>query len=246
MQNRPILVIDDDPRACELVDTILADADFQVLSAFDGQSGLELARTTQPAVIILDMMLPGMGGVNTLEVLKRDPVLRRIPVIGITASADLTLTEKAFRAGAQFFLPKPFRAASLLRVVELAVDSARRDTPMLRRRRHPRHPAEVPVWCFVRGAAGTTRGVVGHTSNVSLGGLLLLLPETLEPGTSVRLGLGLPEGSITAKGTVMWQDIEPIGGGKFHHGVQFAGFAEEGGLSKYRHYLSQITANPPS
>ena len=143
MQNRPILVIDDDPRACELVGTILADADFQVLSALDGQSGLELARTTQPAVIILDMMLPGMGGVDILEVLKRDSVLRRIPVIGITASADWKLTEKAFRAGAQFFLPKPFRAASLLRVVELAVDSARRDTPMLRRRRHPRHH---PSW----------------------------------------------------------------------------------------------------
>jgi len=244
VQNRPILVIDDDPQSRELVTAILVEADFEVLAAPDGPSGIELARTARPAVIILDMMMPGMDGINTLQTLKRDPVLKNIPVVAITASSDLTYAEKAFRAGALFFLPKPFRAASLLRVVELAADRAQKDIPMHRRRRHPRHPAEIAIWCFVRGDAGTTRGVVGHTGNVSLGGLSILLPETLTPGTAVRLGLGFPEGPITAKGTVIWHDPQPIGGERFHHGVRLLGFAEDTGLSQYRRYLGQIAASP--
>ncbi len=65
MQTRPILVIDDDSQFCELVTAILEQADFGVLSAPDGLSGLELARTAQPAVIILDMMMPGIDGINS-------------------------------------------------------------------------------------------------------------------------------------------------------------------------------------
>jgi CheY-like chemotaxis protein len=97
MRNRPILIIDDDPQVCELVVDILARADFEVLSAPNGPEGIELARTAQPAVIILDMMMPEMDGLNTLKDLKRDPVLKDIPVVGITASTDLTYTEKVSR-----------------------------------------------------------------------------------------------------------------------------------------------------
>lgn len=245
MKNRPILIIDDDPRICELVIDILTGADFDVISAPTGLEGIELARTAEPAIIILDMMMPGMDGLNTLKGLRQDPALKHIPVIGITASADLTYTEKAFRAGAQFFLPKPFRAASLLRVVELAADTVDRQAPMHRRRRHPRRPASVAVRCFVPGKQDTMRQIKGHTGNVSLGGLLLLLPETLEAGTDLRLALGLPEGPITAKGTVMWQNPQPIGDGRFCHGIQFLGFTQEAGFSQYRNYLSQIAVAPP-
>lgn len=245
MQNRPILIIDDDPRICELVTDILIGADFDVMSAPNGPAGIDVARAAQPAVIILDMMMPDMDGLNALKNLKQDPMLKHIPVIGITASSDLTYTEKAFRTGAQFFLPKPFRAASLLRVVELAADAAQRHTPMQRRRRHPRRKAEVAVRCFVPEEEETIRQVKGHTGNVSLGGLMLLLPETLAPGTAFRLALGLPEGPITAKGAVMWQDPQPAGDGRFRHGVQFLGFTQETGLSHYRNYLSHIAVNPP-
>jgi CheY-like chemotaxis protein len=246
LHNRPILLIDDDPRSRELITAILASADFEVLSVPDGLSGIELARTTNPAVIILDMMMPEMDGVSTLQRLKRDPALKDFPVVGITASMDLTYTQKAFRAGAQFFISKPFRAEMLLRVVELAVDSARHDTPMHRRRRHPRHPAEVAVRCLVREERDRTRELLGRTGNVSLGGLLLLLPKTLAPGTPLQLGLGLPEGSITAKGTVVWRNPKPMGEGKFHHGVRFLGFPTGGGLSQYRRYLSEISMDAPS
>lgn len=246
MRNRPILFIDDDPRAGELVTATLAGADFDVLLAPDGLSGIELARTAMPAVIILDMVMPGMDGISTLQRLKRDPDLKDIPVIGITASPDVKFTEKAFRAGAHCFLTKPFRPESLLCMVELAVDLARRETPMRRRRRHPRHFAEIPVRCVVPKDESRISEVVGRTANVSLGGLLLLLPKTVAPGTSVQLGLGLPDGPITAKGTVVWQHPQPMGEGRFHHGVQLQGFGEEWGLSHYRRYIDQLSGTAHS
>jgi CheY-like chemotaxis protein len=246
MRNRPILFIDDDPRSRELVTAILSGADFEVLSAPDGLSGIELAGTAKPAAIILDMMMPGIDGISTLQRLKADPDLKDIPVIGITASMDVKYTEKAFEAGAQCFLAKPFRPESLLCMVELAVDTARRDTPMQRRRRHPRHPAEVSVRCLVRDGENRNREVLGRTENVSLGGFLLVLPKTVAPGTSVQLGLALPRGIITAKGTVVWRNPEPMGEDQFHHGIRLMGFTENGGLSNYSRYIGQISATATS
>ncbi|MGH7405570.1 MAG: response regulator, partial [Candidatus Methylomirabilales bacterium] len=122
MRNRPILVVDGDPQSRKLVTAALTEADFEVLSAPDGSTGIELARRVQPAVIILDILTSTTDGMDTLHGLKGDPGLKGIPVVAITASSDLTCADKAFRAGAQFFLPKPFRAASLLGLVELAAD----------------------------------------------------------------------------------------------------------------------------
>lgn len=242
MQKRPILIIDDDPSLCETAAAMLVDAGFEVLSAPDGPSGIETARVAQPAVIILDMMMPGVDGIETCELLKRDPVLGDIPVIGATGSEDLTYTKKAFRAGAQFFLPKPFGTATLIQVVELALESARHHTP-LEGRRHPRFPAEVPIRCFVSADANTAREVRGHTQNVSLGGLLLLLAEKLESGMVLRLRLGLPEGAVSADGTVMWQAPQPTGEGKTLHGIRLLRFTEDAGLVQYRRFLSQLAAD---
>ncbi|MGH7387465.1 MAG: PilZ domain-containing protein, partial [Candidatus Methylomirabilales bacterium] len=82
--------------------------------------------------------------------------------------------------------------------------------------------------------------LTGKTGNVSRGGLLLLLPETLAPGIHLQLGLGLPDGPITARGRVMWRDPKPIGAGRFHHGVRLVGFNDDGGLGQYRSYLDQL------
>ncbi|MDZ4340178.1 MAG: response regulator [candidate division NC10 bacterium] len=240
MANQPILVIDHDPRSREMVTAILGHADFEVLSAPDGPSGIELARKARPVVIIVDMMVPGMDGVGTLQCLKKDPALKDIPVVGVTASMDLTYTQKAFRAGAQFFLPKPFRAASLLCVVELAADSALRNTPMPRRRQHPRHGTDVPVSCFVRGDQHGPWHLMGKATNISLGGFQLLLPGTVAPGTALRLDLGLPEGPITAQGKVIWQESKSMREERSHHGVRLLGFIDDMGTQGYRRYLGQL------
>lgn len=243
MGKRPILIIDDDPRVCELVTSILAGGGLKVLTAPDGGTGIETARAVQPAVILLDMMMPGMDGIETCEHLKRDPGLQDIPVVGITASTDLQYTVKAFRAGATFFLPKPFGLESLAQVVDLAVEAAQPKIPMQGTRRYPRFPAELPVWCLIGRKGGAAREVRGRTQNVALGGLLLLLPEQVEPGAVLRLCLGFPQGPITADGTVMWHGPQPTDEGKTPHGIRLLRFTEDTDLVQYRRFLSEIATN---
>jgi len=67
MRNRPILVVDGDPQSRKLVTAALTEADFEVLSAPDGSTGIELARRVQPAVIILDILTSATDGMDTLQ-----------------------------------------------------------------------------------------------------------------------------------------------------------------------------------
>ena len=235
-QTLPILVIDDDPRSCELVAAMLTDVGFEVRSAYDGASGIELARTAQPAAIILDMMMPGMDGIDTLRRLKQDPVLRQIPVVAITAAPELRYHEQAFPTGAGFFLAKPFEAESVIHMVTIALQRARHEAD---RRRHPRFPAELPVRCLIREHGQTIREVVGRTGNIGLAGILLWLPEMLVPGTVFHLQLGLPEGTVTIQGTVVWQvgeAVDPI----IPHGVQLPDLGEDADFLRYRGFLEKV------
>ncbi len=236
VQTRPILVVDDDPRACELIHAILTRAGYKVLSAPDGLSGIETARKAQPAAIVLDLMMPGIDGIHTSRRLKQDPVLRQIPVISITASPDLQYTEQAFRAGAACFVTKPFEAASLVHMVTLVVQRAQHE---MGRRCHPRFRAELPAQCLVPGAGETVREVAGRTENVSLEGLLLWLPEMLAPGTAFHLQLGLPERVVTVRGTVVWQ-VGEAGDPIIPHGVRLLGFVDDADLREYRRFLEQV------
>lgn len=231
-----VLVIDDDPWIWRLADRILAPEGYDIISAFDGLSGIERARTEQPVVILLDMVMPGLDGIGTCERLKRDPVLSVIPVVGITGSTDLTVTEKAFRAGAEFFVSKPFGKESLLEVVGMALEAAAGRRPS--QRLHPRFQAEVPVRCIVGGSEEPTREIAGHTGNLSLGGVLTWLPETLLPGTVCRLGLDLPDGPVPAEGTVIWHRAHDDK--RSCHGIKLLRFVEEAGRVQYRRFLSGL------
>ncbi len=247
MEKRPILIIDDDHKVCELVTSVLTGAGFDVLAASDGLRGIETARAAQPTVILLDMMMPGLDGIDTCQRLKQDPVLEDIPVVGITASEDLTYTAKAFRTGAEFFLPKPFEVEGLLHVVSLAEEAVRRQTRLVRRhQRRSRFPVEIPVRCLVTEKPSATRDVTGHTGDVSIGGLLLLLPEKLTSGTVFRLRLRLPGGVIPAEAMVVWQDPQPVVQDRFRHGIKLLRFPEDCDLVLYRRFLSEVAAGHAS
>ena len=242
MPTRPILIIDDDHALCELVASTLSRTGFKVLAAFDGPTGIETARDAHPAIILLDMMMPGLDGVGTCERLKQDPVLGDIPVVGMTASADLKYAEKVFRAGAEFFLPKPFRAESLLRVVTLATETAERQSRAPRRERRVRLAAEILVRCLIREGPHPAREIVGRTGNISLTGLLLLLPEILARGSAIHLQLQFPEASLSAEARVIWHDPQPVGGNRFRHGIHLMRFAHDIDLVEYRRFLNHLAA----
>jgi len=242
MSNPPILVIDDDPNIRDLVAAALTAADFDVLTAADGLSGIELAQSAQPALILVDMMMPGLDGISTCERLKQNPSTRDIPVVGMTASEDLKLRERAFRAGAELFLPKPFQTGNLLHLVELVLIPTQRETPPDDRRRHRRLAVWIPVRCVTGGPTETPRELDGHIGNVGFGGLLLWLHEALDSETLVHLTMRLSEGDVTTEGSVIWQDPLPRGQGWFRHGVRLLGFVDEAGLLRYKQLLTQVAA----
>jgi signal transduction histidine kinase/CheY-like chemotaxis protein len=99
-----VLVIDDDPDACELMSRSLSKEGFHVLTATEGVEGLRLAREASPHVITLDVLMPGMDGWSVLRALKADPRLSTIPVIMITMADDRST---GYALGASDYLTKP-------------------------------------------------------------------------------------------------------------------------------------------
>ena len=239
MKTHPVLLIDDDEASHELVGSALTSEGFEVIAAPDGLSGIELARAIQPAVVLLDMTLPGLDGVRTCQRLKQDPTLAGVPVVGLTVSADLKSAEQTFRAGAEFFLVKPLEVESLIQAVKSASQRAQSETP---RRGDPRFPAELPVRCLIVGDDEASREIAGVAINVSLRGLYVFLSEKVARATSLRLHLELPKGIVTAEGEVMWQEDE-LGDRIIPHGVQLLRFTEDSGFLQYRRYLKTLATS---
>jgi len=87
-----ILVIDDDPKAVELVATALEPEGFRILRAYNGETGVTTAETERPDLIILDLLMPGMNGFEVLDRLAQSPATRRLPII-ISTVKQLTTEE---------------------------------------------------------------------------------------------------------------------------------------------------------
>ena len=99
-----LLVIDDDPQACEIIKRYLDKEGFNVVTATSGEQGLRLAHECQPAAITLDVMMPDMDGWSVLRALKADPELRKIPVVMLSMIDDRT---RGYSLGAVDYLTKP-------------------------------------------------------------------------------------------------------------------------------------------
>ncbi len=108
-----ILFIDDEPDIRRLVEYALQARGHEVLLATDGQEGVEQARAQSPDLILSDMVMPEMGGMEVLSALKADPEMKDIPVLIVTASAQREEAERAVQAGAAGYLIKPFHIPQL-------------------------------------------------------------------------------------------------------------------------------------
>ncbi|QDG52378.1 response regulator [Persicimonas caeni] len=113
--NFTVLVIDDDDTMHELLRRQLGRAGYVVVSAYDGEEGLRLARTIAPSVITLDVMMPGTDGWDVLAQLKADDELCHIPVVMLTMVAD---RNKGYALGADDYLVKPVKSEKLVEVLE--------------------------------------------------------------------------------------------------------------------------------
>ncbi|MBO3458097.1 response regulator [Aetokthonos hydrillicola Thurmond2011] len=112
-----ILVIEDETSIRQNLLDLLALEDFKVISAENGQIGLQLAQQTIPDLIICDVMMPELDGHNVLKILRQEPTTATIPFIFLTAKSDKTDFRQGMELGADDYLTKPFTRAELLTAI---------------------------------------------------------------------------------------------------------------------------------
>jgi CheY-like chemotaxis protein len=94
----------------------------RLLTAVNGMSGIELARTSRPEVILMDINLPDISGIEALTILRRDPATARIPVVAISANAMPRDIEMGMKTGFFSYLTKPIKVTELMDAVHAALE----------------------------------------------------------------------------------------------------------------------------
>lgn len=150
MASEKILIVDDEPSIRELIALALTSAGFtNLIEAADGESALSAARRQQPNLILLDLMMPGIDGLNVCRLLKQDESTRSIPVIMLTARSEESDIVLGLELGAADYITKPFSNKILV----------------ARIRAHLRSTTEATVSCDVR-IAGLVMNTERHSAEL--------------------------------------------------------------------------------
>ncbi len=113
MQGSTLLVIDDDTDSLEMLKSLLGKS-FRTLTAQSAEEGLKIARECQPDAILVDVQMSGMNGIEACKVIRKDPSLKLVPVIMISAYGDENCRTECFLWGADDFIAKPFSGRELI------------------------------------------------------------------------------------------------------------------------------------
>ncbi|MEP6897807.1 MAG: response regulator [Rhodanobacter sp.] len=143
-----MLVVDDSPTIRAVLGKMLGQEGYAVLKACDGHRAIELARSEQPALIFLDVVMPGMNGFTVLRKLRHDPLARDIPIIMISGNQQATEQFYVQRYGADDFMKKPFGRDEICQRIGQLVASGR----LTARQPADLHHAPLPMPAGVRDA----------------------------------------------------------------------------------------------
>jgi CheY-like chemotaxis protein len=113
MPAETILIVDDDPICCTLAGIILRHAGFNTHTASDGLEALDLLQTIQPDLILSDIQMPNMDGLELARRTRQNPRLCEIPMVALTAANGTDMAERAYEAGFSAHLSKPIQGAAL-------------------------------------------------------------------------------------------------------------------------------------
>jgi DNA-binding response OmpR family regulator len=118
MTDKAILVVDDDPNALDIVRTFLESKGYTVATAKDGNDALTQLEALRPALVLLDVMMPGMDGWEVARIIKNHPQFGATRVVMLTARSDFADKHEGLRAGADDYIVKPIQLRELGERVE--------------------------------------------------------------------------------------------------------------------------------
>ncbi|MFT5173699.1 MAG: two-component system cell cycle response regulator DivK [Gammaproteobacteria bacterium] len=124
MSGALILVVEDNERSAKLLHDVLEHRGYRVLVATNGEDGVALAREHLPALVLMDIQLPGINGIEAFEQLQVSTATRDIPVIAVTASAMHEEVTRIASVGFAGYQPKPIRVMEFLQAMEAILESA--------------------------------------------------------------------------------------------------------------------------
>ena len=224
-----VLVIDDEVIFHSMVAHALESLDCKVTGAKDGKTGLAMARSLKPDVIITDVMMPDITGYELTQALRREPEFARTPVLVLTAQSGLQDKLKSFEAGADDHLTKPFEPAELAARVQVLLRRAEANTQSA-----PAKPAQEEARMI---AVHSLRGGIG-TSSLAVN--LALSLNGLWPLPTVLVDLCMMAGQVAlmlnASLKRTWADIASINGTELDQDILHSI------ISRYESGLSFIAA----
>ena len=133
---KTILIVDDEFGVLEVLEFILSDAGFKVVSALNGQEALARLEETRPDLAIVDFMMPILDGSGVIDAIRSDERIQDIPIILASALPETTIRERC--DGFNTFLRKPYKTEQLMEEISKLIDHAPTDsTPKLVRRQSP-------------------------------------------------------------------------------------------------------------
>jgi CheY-like chemotaxis protein len=125
---RTLLYVEDNPANLKLVERLIARRpDIRLLTAIDGMIGVNLARLAKPDVILMDINLPGISGIEALKMLRGDPATTHIPVVALSANAVPRDVQKGLEAGFFRYLTKPIKVTEFMDTLSAALNFVDRD-----------------------------------------------------------------------------------------------------------------------
>jgi len=114
---KTILIVEDDPMSLKLFQTLLQMNGYETLEATDGRRGVELAKEKKPDLILMDVQMPSLDGLEATRILKKDGAMRNTPIVALTAHAMKGDEEKIRSAGCDGYITKPIDTREFLQKI---------------------------------------------------------------------------------------------------------------------------------
>jgi len=125
MGNRTVLVIEDNALNMKLVRSLLKMGNYDIIEAVDAETGIQLARECKPDLILMDIQLPSMDGLNATRIIKEDPSLKDVIILALTSYAMEGDDKKAREAGCDGYIIKPIDTKNFLKTVDQFLNGER-------------------------------------------------------------------------------------------------------------------------